>query len=151
IGYVPYYGPPGMIATAQRDPRTGVWQVQGVMPGQTPSPFMPIPGFGQAGPGGMPMQHGHMPPPMPPTAPPGPGPGVQPFNPLNPLQGPQPPRMDMVPLQLPRMDMHGPPPQPHGPSAYPVHPFTRSPRDFFMWGETMEDERARGNRPFPVP
>ena len=58
IAYVPYYGPPGMIATAQRDPRTGIWQVQNVMP--SPSPFSPIPNFNPGMPGAMPTQNGPM-------------------------------------------------------------------------------------------
>lgn len=162
IGYVPYYGPPGMVATAQRDPRTGLWLVQYAPPSPGGAPFMPIPGFGpgasSAPPGAGPMMM--PPPPMPPGAPPlnlmpmQPFNGVQPFNPmmpLNPLQGPQPPQMDWQGMQLPRMDMMPPPmPRPGG-AAFPTHPFTRSPRDFFMWGEMMEDERARGSRPFPVP
>jgi hypothetical protein len=155
IGYVPYYGPPGMIATAQRDPRTGIWQVQNV----APSPFMPIPNY-PGTPGAMPTQ----------SAPPqgafpfyGPAPqggvpffgpmqsmqSMQPMNQFGPLQGPRP---DMAGLQLPRMEGYGPPPPPQGPRGmYPVHPFTRSPRDFFMWGDSIEDERARGSRPMPVP
>ncbi len=32
--------------------------------------------------------------------------------------------------------MQGPPP---GPAAFPSHPFVRSPRDFFMFNEAMED------------
>jgi hypothetical protein len=36
-------------------------------------------------------------------------------------------------------------------NQFPMHPFTRSPRDFFMWGENMEDEARMRNRPFPVP
>jgi hypothetical protein len=52
----------------------------------------------------------------------------------------------------PMQPMGWPPHQPAvGGGAYPTHPFTRSPRDFFLWGEMMEEERARGNRPFPVP
>ncbi len=152
IGYVPYYGPPGMYATAQRDPRTGIWQVQNVMPGQSPSPFAPIPNFTSGMPG-MPMQNPPMMMPMMPNMNMAPFNGMQPFgplqplDPLNPLQGPQ---MNFQPLQLPRMDMAAPPPQ-RPASGYPTHPFTRSPRDFFMWGENMDDERARGSRPFPVP
>jgi hypothetical protein len=154
IGYVPYYGPPGMVAMAQRDPRTGIWQVQNI----APSPFAPIPNYNPAGPSGMPMQGGPMPMPMPMPMPPNMngGPGFQNFGPMQrfdqfgPMQGPQPPTMGPVNMQLPRMESHGPPPQPR-PMGYPVHPFTRSPRDFFMWGENMEDERARGRRPFPVP
>jgi hypothetical protein len=69
---------------------------------------------------------------------------------MSPLQGPQVPRMDMVPMQLPRMETMAPPPVRTG-GPFPTHPFVRGPRDFFMWGETMNDERARGSRPYPVP
>jgi hypothetical protein len=64
---------------------------------------------------------------------------MQPFQQFAPFQA-------MTPVGSP--PPHGPP---MGGGAYPVHPFTRSPRDFFMWGDMMEEERARGNRPFPVP
>jgi hypothetical protein len=152
IAYLPYYGPPGMYATARQDPQTGIWQVQNVMPNQGPSPFMPIPGSkaGMPSPQGMPNM-----PMMPPGMDMRPGNAFQPFGPIQQfdqfgrLQGPQPPQMNWEPMQLPRMDMMPPPPRPG--MAYPTHPFTRSPRDFFMWGENMDDERARGNRPFPVP
>jgi hypothetical protein len=68
-----------------------------------------------------------------------------PYQPMSPMQPYQPlqPLMPMNPLAS-----HHPAP---GGANYPVHPFTRSPRDFFMWGEAMEEERARGNRPVPVP
>jgi hypothetical protein len=151
VAYMPYYGPPGMYATARQDPRTGIWQVQNVMPNQGPLPFMPIPGFkvGTAGPQGMQKM------PMMPGMEMGPGNGFQNFGPVQQfdqfgrLQGPQSPQMNWAPMELPRMDMMPPPPRPG--MAYPTHPFTRSPRDFFMWGENMDDERARSNRPFPVP
>ena len=151
VAYLPYYGPPGMYATARQNPQTGVWQVQNVMPGHGPAPFMPIPGFklGPAGPQGMQKM------PTMPGMEMGPGNGFQNFGPVQQfdqfgrLQGPHPPQMDWAPMELPRMDMMPPPPRPG--MAYPTHPFTRSPRDFFMWGENMDDERARGNRPFPVP
>jgi hypothetical protein len=152
IAYMPYYGPPGMYATARQDPQTGIWQVQNVMPNQRPSPFMPIPGFTPGMPGPQMMQNG----PMMPNTPMMPGTGLQPFgptqtfDPFGQINGPQPPRMNWEPMQMPRMEMAGPPPQRPG-MAYPTHPFTRSPRDFFMWGENMDEERARGSRPFPVP
>jgi hypothetical protein len=131
------------------DPRTGISQAQNVTPGA--QPFMPIPGFG--GPGA----------PMPPG-----GPGMdmgafqlfnpmqqaQPLyqlNPLDPMQRMTPPMMQMEPMQLPRMDYAPPPPVKVGGNAYPTHPFVRSPRDFFMWGENMEDEERMRRRPFPVP
>jgi hypothetical protein len=129
IGYVPYYGRPGMYANAWQDPRTGVWRVQNVVPNLPTTPSVDMNGFQQFGP----MQP------------------IQQFSPFSPIQGPQPPRMDMVPMQLPRMETMPPPQRPMGGAAYPTHPFTRSPRDFFMWGDVMEEERARGNRPFPVP
>src|SRR5439155_6699842 len=44
VGYVPYVGTPGMYQLASRNPQTGVWQVQNVMPRQA-APFAPIPGF----------------------------------------------------------------------------------------------------------
>ncbi|MBI3821177.1 MAG: hypothetical protein HY289_00685 [Planctomycetes bacterium] len=154
VAYIPYYGPPGGYAITKQDPRTGIWLVQNVIPGQGATPFQPIPGFRPpvSGPPAMPMQ------PMGPMGPMGPiqpfqqfGP-VQQFTPFTSVQGPQPPRMDWQPMQLPRMDRPPPPQQPQaGGNSFPTHPFTRSPRDFFMWGESMDDERARGSRPFPVP
>jgi len=69
---------------------------------------------------------------------------------MSPLQGPQVPRMDFEPMQLPRMEGIAPPPVRVG-GPFPTHPFVRGPRDFFMWGETMDQERARGSRPYPVP
>jgi hypothetical protein len=151
----------------------GIWQVQNApMPHGKPAPFTTIPGFqpgvlgtmppmpGQhPGLGAMPPMQGMNPGPMmmpPPNLGGAPGmgsmqqfPPMQQFNPMSPLQGPQ-PRFD--PMQLPSMGAMQPQAPPNaGGSAYPVHPFTRSPRDFFMWGEVMEQERARANRPFPVP
>ena len=70
---------------------------------------------------------------------------------LYPLQQMQPPMPAMQPMQLPRMEYMPPPPQKIGGNAYPTHPFVRSPRDFFMWGENMEDEERARRRPFPVP
>lgn len=35
--------------------------------------------------------------------------------------------------------------------TFPNHPFARSPRDFFMWGEAMEDEMSRLRHPALVP
>jgi hypothetical protein len=138
--YAPYY-----------DPRTGIAQAQNMAPVQ---PFMPIPGFGFPGA---------------PTPPVGPGMnmggpnGFQTFgpmeqserfnqlSPLSPLQTMQPPMPAMQPMQLPRMDYIPPPPQKVGGNAYPTQPFVRSPRDFFMWGENIEDEERMRRRPFPVP
>jgi hypothetical protein len=112
----------------------GIWQVQNASGPHGPMPFSTIPGY-QPG--------------VPPT-----GTQMQPMHPMGPMHqfGPmQPPQMNMQQLELPRMDPMPMPMPMVGGSAYPVHPFTRSPRDFFMWGEVMEQERARANRPFPVP
>ncbi len=35
--------------------------------------------------------------------------------------------------------------------AFPSHPYARSPRDFFMWRENMEDQLRRTQRPNLVP
>jgi hypothetical protein len=144
-----------------RDPYTGIWQVQ-YMTNPAPQPFMPIPGFHPQG------VHGQRPMPLVPMQPMGPmgpmgpmapmgqeqfpffGP-MEHFQPMQPINPMQPPRADMQPMQLPRMEFPPPPQHPVGGGAYPVHPFTRSPRDFFMWGDMMNEERARGNRPIPVP
>jgi hypothetical protein len=48
-----------------------------------------------------------------------------------------------------------PPPGPSGnlnagrtqTGVYPTHPYIRSPRDFFMWSEDMQDTRGRDVRP----
>ena len=132
---------------ARRDPATGLWLVQNTVPAPGGGQFMPIPGFN--GPM-MPQQPGMA---QTPISTFGPADGFQYFGPMQsftPLQGPQMPRMDAAPMQAPRMEMNPPPPMPR-PAGYPTHPFVRSPRDFFMWGETMEEERARGSRPNPVP
>jgi hypothetical protein len=146
IAYMPYYGAPGMYAMARQNPQTGIWQVQNIMPGQGATPFMSIPSFNPGMPANMPMQNQPM---MPPQGMGQFGP-MQSFNQFGPVQGPQPPQMNWQGMQLPRMEMM-PPPPPRPSQPYPTHPFTRSPRDFFMWGEVMDEERARGNRPFPVP
>lgn len=78
---------------------------------------------------------------------------IAPMNPMTAFTPVMPTIPLMQPMQLPNMDALPPPPQQTqaGGSAYPVHPFTRSPRDFFMWAENLEDERARGTRQFPGP
>ena len=75
-----------------------------------------------------------------------------PMQPFQPYAGMQPFQQfgGFGPMQGPRMDTMPPPPMLGG-ASYPTHPFIRSPRDFFMWGESMEEERARGNRPIMVP
>ena len=71
---------------------------------------------------------------------------VAPLNPFAPMNPMAPPMAQMAPLQIPMMEYPPPPPQRAGGSMYPTHPFTRSPRDFFMWAENLEEERLRGNR-----
>lgn len=36
-------------------------------------------------------------------------------------------------------------------AAFPTHPYARSPRDFFMWGEAAEDEISRLRHPALIP
>ena len=62
------------------------------------------------------------------------------FNPLQTMPSPMSPMSPMETMQPPRMDYAPPPAQKLGGNAYPSHPFVRSPRDFFMWGENMDDE-----------
>lgn len=136
-------------------------------PGAPGAPFAPLPPM-MSQPGVM-MPPGVPGMPMPPTAPTPPGMdtggsnGFQFFGPmqnfqpserlypLQPLQVMQPPAPQMEPMQLPRMDYAPPPVQKVGGNVYPTHPFVRSPRDFFMWGETMDDEIKMRRRPVPVP
>jgi hypothetical protein len=142
----------------------GQMPMQAAYPGQTPgqymshhgshkSPFAPIPGFTPQAPM-MPMQP--MTPAMPQYVPQYPGmppmPQYGPLQPGMPPMAPMAPMPNMTPMQMPRMDMVPPPGPPRvGGNAFPTHPFIRSPRDFFMWGENMEDEARMRNRPFPVP
>jgi hypothetical protein len=36
-------------------------------------------------------------------------------------------------------------------ASFPTHPFCRSPRDFFMWTEAMEDQAMRARLPILAP
>ena len=153
-GMMPYpmpQGPMPMMAPgrpmAWQNGTGNIWLAQNVAPN-----IPPMPNFAPGMPG----------PPMMPGMPTTPGGQVAPMNtfpffgpmqqfpPFGPLQGPALPQMNAAPLQAPRMEMYPPPPQKPA-TAFPMHPFTRSPRDFFMWSETMEDEQRLRNRPFPVP
>ncbi len=92
-------------------------------------------------PGGGPLAHaGH-----PPGAPPGvqgmPGVG---YNPNLPAPGYH-PNMPGVGFQPPH------PAGQHAPAVYRYHPYVRSPRDFFMWGDVIDDQLARERRPAIVP
>jgi hypothetical protein len=53
-----------------------------------------------------------------------------------------------VPLPNPG---YAPPLPGQQPAGFPSHPFARSPRDFFMWGDVMQDRLARAQRPALVP
>jgi hypothetical protein len=44
-----------------------------------------------------------------------------------------------------------PDPGPQAKQQYPTHPFVRSPRDFFMWNEALEEQERRSARPAFVP
>jgi hypothetical protein len=44
-----------------------------------------------------------------------------------------------------------PPPPPQAKTVYPTHPFVRSPRDYFMWNEALEEQEGRAARPSFVP
>ena len=35
--------------------------------------------------------------------------------------------------------------------TFPSHPYVRSPRDFFMWRDNMEDQMRREQRPVLIP
>jgi hypothetical protein len=52
------------------------------------------------------------------------------------------------PCYLPQMPNVHPNP---ATAAFPTHPYARSPRDFFMWGDAMEDELSRLRHPALIP
>jgi hypothetical protein len=163
------YAPPTQYAPPAQQPgphavywkgSNGIWQVQNAPAPGSPAPFATIPGFQPGQPPLNPMPTPGQPPLTPmPGMNPGFGPmqqfnpmqQFQPMQPFDPLSRMQPPNPQFDQMQMPRMDAMPPPVVQQPGTAYPVHPFTRSPRDFFMWGEVMEQQRARGNRPLPVP
>jgi hypothetical protein len=53
-------------------------------------------------------------------------------------------------VPLPNPGYNPPLPEQH-PPGFPSHPFARSPRDFFMWSDVMQDRLARAQRPALVP
>jgi hypothetical protein len=116
---------------------------QGVLPGTT----------GQAIAAGrsVPAMHGGYPGPMPS---PYPGPhGVPHGMPhAGPYAGPY-PFPSPGPLFPPHTaaPQYGHPPSQHGVTVFPTHPHVRSPRDFFMWRENMEDRINRDIRPALIP
>jgi len=67
----------------------------------------------------------------------------EPFNGLRPsLQGPA------GAGQLAGLPMQGRAP---AIASFPTHPFARSPRDFFMWTEALEDQAIRARLPVLAP
>jgi hypothetical protein len=69
----------------------------------------------------------------------GPPPGMMPYPPMPPMPG-------MENLSVPRYS------GPANPTVvFPYHPHVRSPRDFFMWRENMEDRTSNEARPRLVP
>src|SRR5262249_49514690 len=52
--------------------------------------------------------------------------------------------------RLPNVGYEPPPGKPQQP-VFVSHPYVRSPRDFFMWGEMLEEQRALQRRPPVVP
>ena len=43
------------------------------------------------------------------------------------------------------------PPPPAATPTFPTHRYARSPRDYFMWNEALEDQVRRESRPALVP
>lgn len=127
--------------------KAGAW-IGAAQHGRLPHAVMAAQMAQQMGP---PMGHGHgmgpgpgLPPGYPGMMPP-PGLPVPGYGPNLPAPG-----YDPRPVALPAYGMP-PPAQGQSPTAYPVHPYARSPRDFFMWREEMEDRQQRERRPGLVP
>ena len=141
-------------------------------PGYGPAPgYGPGPGHGPGnamGPGYPPGFHPEVqlpymkgPPGLPPFAPGLPTPGFVPA-PVSPPGLPAPgyaPNLPAPgypgyggapPVNLPTPGYEPPPGAPK-PATFPVHPFARSPRDFFMWSDVLEDRLVRSQRPILVP
>jgi hypothetical protein len=115
-------------------------------PGQGPGGPMPMPGYTMGPPApGLPPPGFSPGLPAPGAAPPLPAPGYAPVLPSPGYPGYAPPP---VPLPTPGYE---PPPAQCKPAGFPVHPFVRSPRDFFMWSDVMEDRLVRSQRPSLVP
>ncbi len=131
---------------------------------QYPAPPMaPMPPHPPAMPGGGPAYPGPFPgyPPPPRIAPDACGPGYYCYcpdgsyigpnyclrPPFAPFNGILPPRGANGAPQAPMMGQ--PPVKPM--VMFPTHPWARSPRDYFMWGEAQEDLLTRARRPVFVP
>jgi hypothetical protein len=72
-------------------------------------------------------------------------PPFEPFNGLRPCPPPTP--MQLAAQQGYTMPGYAPAPN----VALPINPWTRSPRDFFMWGEAQQERHTREIRPPFVP
>jgi hypothetical protein len=77
-------------------------------------------------------------------------PPYPPFNGI--LPGPTGQCLQAAQNGIPPWTMKPPPNPPQNPGRpqtgiYPTHPYIRSPRDFFMWSEDMQDTRGRDIRP----
>jgi hypothetical protein len=104
-----------------------------------PPPFLPAPGYSM---GQMNL--------------PAPGYGMEPyrFAPTFPTPGYRPDIATIrpnfpTPGYTPNLPSVGyaPPPEVHKPAQFGVNPFVRSPRDFFMWGDMVDDQARREKRP----
>jgi hypothetical protein len=152
-GYGPGPGPygPGPGGPGQGFPGQGEGMRRGFPGGYNAELQLPRPGY-MMGPGYVPPPPGSMPPPgfspgLPtPGATPGlPAPGYAPNLPAPGYPGYAPP-----PVRLPTPGYEPPPGAPK-PVSFPVHPFARSPRDFFMWSDMLEERLIRSQRPSLVP
>lgn len=137
------YPPPPGVAGGPGGGYPGTW------PGGPPGPGVAIgpgglPGQGRGGPGlamgpdGIPIPGFSVP-----------NPSYAPTNMPNPGYAPTLPYPGYAP-RLPSPGYEPPPGQPQGPQ-FVAHPYARSPRDFFMWSEVMQDEMSRAVRPSLVP
>ncbi|MFO0968943.1 MAG: hypothetical protein U0793_25605 [Gemmataceae bacterium] len=110
---------------------------QGILPGD----------IGKAVTAGRPMSGPGAPPGMPPMMA---GPGMPGMPGMPPGMVPMPPMPQMENLEGLSMAYYG---RPKGAAqvVFPSHPNVRSPRDFFMWRETMEDRAERELRPRLIP
>jgi hypothetical protein len=176
-GYLPgQKGEALMVARAGVPPwapaaaRTGALQAQGFGPGSIPGvpARMPqAPGYppgtpmapGYPGVPGTPMAPGYPPAPGVPGYPNAPGVPGTPMAPGYPNApgvpgAPYPPGTPLPPgTPYPPTNLPYPPTPPGHPEraqigTYPVHPYVRGPRDFFMWNEYLEDVRGRDVRPY---
>ena len=123
----------------------GPYAMPGFPPRFMPDQHLPKPGY-MMGPGLAPPPPGYTGGLPPPGFSPGlPAPGYAPSLPAPGYPGYAPP-----PVNLPTPGYEPAPGAPK-PATFPVHPFARSPRDFFMWSDVLEDRLVRSQRPSLVP